>query len=532
MINHSTLNTLFSSPSRVIKGKVELSSSTIAATLYSDRIKSITIERTGENNKFFGFGVSHKLKVKLADRDRALAIGTDATLRAAIGSAAEFAETFPTFYLYDINRDENNNDIDIEAYDVLYKAKEHTVAELDLAAADTIVGLAIACAELLDLGVNYDEALSEVFETSYPDGANFDGTETIRRALDVIAEATQTIYYVNTDDELVFRRLDKDGAAVMTIDKSIYFELDSKPERTLTAIAHTTELGDNVSSASLGEGETQYVRDNSLWEMRSDVDIVLEEALAAIGGLSITPFSCKWRGNPLLEIGDKIALVAKDNSSIESFVINESITYTGGLSSKLSWEYKEQQETHTNPATLGEALNYTFAKVDKINREITLVASETTTNANNISQIQMNTESISASVTKETQDREAAVSALNDAVVDVSTQVSSIKLESDRALLEFKNELNSEGVSKVDTGTGFVFDASGMTVETTTSDITTRISENGMLISNKDTNAELLLVNNEGVDAENLRATTYLIIGGSRLENYGTGRTGCFWIDI
>ena len=39
------------------------------------------------------------------------------------------------------------------------------------------------------------------------------------------------------------------------------------------------------------------------------------------------------------------------------------------------------------------------------------------------------------------------------------------------------------------------------------------------------------MADNLGVKAEDLHATTYLIIGNnSRLEDYNTNRTGCFWI--
>jgi len=42
---------------------------------------------------------------------------------------------------------------------------------------------------------------------------------------------------------------------------------------------------------------------------------------------------------------------------------------------------------------------------------------------------------------------------------------------------------------------------------------------------------EVLTANNKGVDAKNLHATTYLIVGtSSRFEDYGYDRTGCFWI--
>ena len=47
-------------------------------------------------------------------------------------------------------------------------------------------------------------------------------------------------------------------------------------------------------------------------------------------------------------------------------------------------------------------------------------------------------------------------------------------------------------------------------------------------------NEVMLTANNQGVDAKNLHATTYLIIGGnSRMEDFienGSKRTAIFWI--
>ena len=57
----------------------------------------------------------------------------------------------------------------------------------------------------------------------------------------------------------------------------------------------------------------------------------------------------------------------------------------------------------------------------------------------------------------------------------------------------------------------------------------TQITEDGMTVYKSD--EAVLTANNLGVDAVNLHATTYLIIGTkSRFEDYGSSRTGCFWI--
>lgn len=58
--------------------------------------------------------------------------------------------------------------------------------------------------------------------------------------------------------------------------------------------------------------------------------------------------------------------------------------------------------------------------------------------------------------------------------------------------------------------------------------MSTTITEDGMKVYKN--NGAVLTANSNGVDAKNLHATTYLIIGdNSRFEDY-SNRTGCFWI--
>ena len=82
-------------------------------------------------------------------------------------------------------------------------------------------------------------------------------------------------------------------------------------------------------------------------------------------------------------------------------------------------------------------------------------------------------------------------------------------------------------------GKEFTLNDDGMTIEGTSDDnnskIKTNISNNGMTVYANDD--EKLKADDKGVEATDLHAKTYLIIGGnSRLENYGDNRTGCFWI--
>ena len=182
------------------------------------------------------------------------------------------------------------------------------------------------------------------------------------------------------------------------ITKEHYFSLDSKTNRRLSGVCHATELGDNVGVSMEQSGTTQYVRDNAFWDLRPDVATLVNNALAAVGGLTINQFDMDWRGNFLLEMGDKLALEQKDGKYTYTFLLDDTISYNGAFQEQSRWSYSADGETASNPSTLGEALNKTFARVDKVNKQISLVASESNTNKEAISSLQMDTANIRLSV--------------------------------------------------------------------------------------------------------------------------------------
>lgn len=486
-------------------------------------LKEITIDRVGDNTKFFGYGISQKVNVKVRDVARQYSITTNNFFRISFDGAAPF----PFFYITETHRDETTNELSITAYDKLYEAAKHTFSELEFSTKYYNCGeVGAKCAQLLGLTINFtveDESITHY----YMDGANFDGTETIREVLDDIAEATQTIYYCS-ETELIFKRLNIAGEPVLTIDKSLYFELDSKDNRRLNAVCSATELGDNVIAEMDYTGTTQYIRDNAFWEVREDIDTVVADALAVVAGLTVNQFSCSWRGNYLLELCDKIAFITKNNKQVEAYFVNDKLVYDGSFSQTTEWALDSNDaESADNPATLGEALKKTFAKVDKVNKEITLLASETSNNTEKIAQLQIDTSGISARVSELEETTTAGLNGLTDDVAHLKHEVETA-ITSEDVSIQIRQELDN-GVNKVITSTGFVFDEGGLNISKSGSEMTTNINEDGMRVLKN--NKEVLTADNTGVKAVNLHATTYLIVGdNSRFENYGSNRTGCFWI--
>ena len=518
-------NDINNTPVRYVRGRVELyNGSTLLNTFrHTDILKSFTIERVGDSSRFFGYGVVHKLNVKVLDKDRQLSITTANSLDVAFGIGSDFIYPYPIFYVSEVHRNENTNELSITAYDVLYRAANYTVSDLVLPNEYTIATFVKACAVLLGVPRNIT---ANGFDTLYPNGANFDGTETVREALNAVAEATQTIYYLNNKQELTFRRLDVSGAAQLDIGKDKYYSLDSKTNRRLVSVASITELGDNVSAALQESGTTQYVRDNPFWELRDDIATLVDAALAAVGGLTINQFECNWRGSFILEMGDKISLTTKDNEKVYSYVLDDVISYDGAFKEKTRWNYgSEETEEETNPTNLGEALKMTFAKVDKVNKQIDIVASEAEANKSNIAALRMNTDSIGASVSSIEERTNNLESNVNDEITTLTKKVDAA-MTPDAVKLSIREEL-ANGVDKVYTSTGFSFDADGLRVSKTGSEMDTLLDEDGLTVYRN--NTEVLTADNTGVNGINMTVRQYLIVGGSRFEAYGS-RTGCFWI--
>lgn len=537
MIDNINALTALQRAARTVEGRVTVynEDGTVAYTFRSDDyLKEFTIERTGDNSKFFGYGVAQKVNVKVIDKNRQFVLNTSKRIYPFhIDRSAGVVGVYPYAYMdiTEVNRDENTNELSITCYDRLHKAAAHTVSELTIAAPYTIKDFVSSCASFLGLtGVSLVNVTNEDFALSYDEGANFEGTETIREALNAAAEATQTIYYI-MNNVLVFKRLDMNSNAALTIRKDDYINLDSKTNRRLAKIVSATELGDNIAVELEESGTTQYIRNNPFWDLREDRADLLENALAAIGGFTINQFECDWRGNYLLEIGDKIDFVLKDDSVATSYLLDDTLTYNGFLSQKTQWSYTENEnETADNPTSLGELINQTFAKVDKANKTVTILASEVSDKVEAIAQLQLDTEKIFASVQQIEETTNANAESLGEEISTINKKLDAT-ITPEEVDLKIQSEVTN-GVEKVVTSTGYRLDNEGLTIDRSDSPMKTTVSEDGVAVQRDGT--EVLIANNEGVKAEDLHATTYLIIGNtSRFEDYTINnkkRTGCFWI--
>ena len=162
--------------------------------------------------------------------------------------------------------------------------------------------------------------------------------------------------------------------------------------------------------------------------------------------------------------------------------------------------------------------------------DITILESETKTLKETVTSLQLGADSINASVKSL---EETVINTTNGLAQDIQSVQNQVNLAmtSDEVKIEIQKEI-SKGANRVSTSTGFTFDDDGLKVSKSDSEMSTQITEDGMTVYRND--EAVLTANNQGVDAKNLRATTYLIIGSnSRMEDFTCNndkRTAVFWI--
>lgn len=162
--------------------------------------------------------------------------------------------------------------------------------------------------------------------------------------------------------------------------------------------------------------------------------------------------------------------------------------------------------------------------------ELSTIKSETKTITETVTQLQLGSDSINASVKSLEQTVKETTEGLANDISIIQDQVN-LAMTSDDVKIEIEKNLIN-GVNKISTTTGYTFNENGLNISKSDSEMKTQITEDGMKIYKNDD--VMLTANNQGVDAKNLHATTYLIIGGnSRMEDFienGVKRTAIFWI--
>lgn len=182
--------------------------------------------------------------------------------------------------------------------------------------------------------------------------------------------------------------------------------------------------------------------------------------------------------------------------------------------------YHAQLEAGTVSTDWKPAPEDTGDDIDAVNQNMQVMRES-------FAQLSVNADGITETVSK----TEETINILTGEVESTKQEILEVKKESNQLVVDIQ-KITNDGVEKVTNTTG-TFDESGLTIDNSESPTKTQITPDGMIVKRKagGTDEDVLTATSSGVDATNLHAKTYLIVGGrSRFENYSSNRTGCFWI--
>lgn len=307
------------------------------------------------------------------------------------------------------------------------------------------------------------------------------------KVISAICELNGVFGHINREGIFVYVSLKKpseEGIITSDVEYNSYksCEFDDFETKTIDKVQIRKEDGD--IGYIYGTGDNCYiVQDNFLTFGKSTDDLatITETLYNCISGITYRPFKATVQGNPCVEVGDRITINTR-LETVNSYVFNRSLKGIMSLIDSLETKGSETYEEKVN--SIQNDIKQLKGKSNILKRTVEETVSRVTNMEKGYTEIQQTAESLKVNVSQ-TQD-------------DV-----------DRMSYDFTSEK--------------------LVIEKEGAETKTEISENGMSVKSS-SDEEMLTANSQGVDATNLHAKTYLIVGSnSRFEDFGEG-TGCFYI--
>ena len=233
--------------------------------------------------------------------------------------------------------------------------------------------------------------------------------------------------------------------------------------------------------------------------MDSHREDFIEGIYNALYGLTYYPHEVESFGIGILDICDLFTIETLDGNTYTALHLTGSMEITQGLIETTKGTAPAATETDYKAASKTDrVINKTILRVDKQEQEIQALVTTTTNQKNELTgQIENLTKTVEQKITAD------------DVQILISKTV--------------------EGITSITTTKGYTFSDDGLHIKDSGAEMENTIDHTGMYVDRDEDN--ILTANHEGVDAINLRARQFFIIGdNSRLENYEKKRTACFYI--
>ena len=438
------------SPSRMIRGKVVVVDGGLTSEYgYANKLQSIEQEVSAVKGKMFGAVVSYKSTIKLIDVKNVVQINVGAKASPQIGLVDELLPMTPV-YISSNTFDEVKGIRTLIGEDAIGFTDKYIWNDIkgDLGNTFTIQDVFAAIASKIGTEFMITGELPNINAVYTKATFNVNGDETLRQILTAAAEATGAMVFINGNGKMEVKMLS--NTIDLAIDKNTQFNLSTEPSSSLSGIISINELNDMISVGN----NSSYVSVISVNPFIDPTDDSsqgkLQNLFVKCQGNTFYPYKLKWRGNPALEIGDKIRLTLRDGSVIDTWYLGEKIKYTGGMSAESSWEADESEKPEVGSQTISDTTRRTMAKVDKANQKITLLTEASGEQGQKISQLEVSLDGIKTEVSEVSNTADAAMTKAT-IVEQTVTGISSIvtQVQSDLNAAEGNIATNTSSITQL-----------------------------------------------------------------------------------
>lgn len=348
--------------------------------------------------------------------------------------------------------------------------------------------------------------------------------------LPYICEINGVFGRINRDG--MFRYVSLSSSVNETITRSNYSSASYDDFKTSTITGLQIRQEEEDVGVSVGTDTNKYVIQGNFLCYGKEIDeltTIAQNIFNKIKNVQYVPFKITKTGNPCMEVGDMVSVEVKDKS-IQSYVLERKLYGIQML--KDDYQANGMIDYSVSDASLDSEIKQLKGKANILTRSIEQTKSEIIDLEENTSTtILQESGLINASLKSLEDNIKASEETMAEELESIRKELS-LKATSEELKFEFEKERET-GADSVTTSTGYTFNEDGLLVEKSGSATSTMITEDGMIVSKED--GAVLKATSDGVDAVNLHAKTYLIVGvTSRFEDYynedGELRTGCFWI--
>ena len=438
------------SPSRMIRGKVVVVDGGLTSEYgYANKLQSIEQEVSAVKGKMFGAVVSYKSTIKLIDVKNVVQVNVGAKASPQIGINGELLPMTPV-YISSNTFDEVKGIRTLIGEDAIGFTDKYIWNDIKGDLGDTFIIQDVFAAIASKIGTEFmiTGELPNINAVYTKATFNVNGDETLRQILTAAAEATGAMVFINGNGKMEIKMLS--NTIALAIDKNVQFDLSTEPSSSLSGIISINELNDMISVGN----NSSYISVISVNPFIDPTDDSsqgkLQNLFVKCQGNTFYPYKLKWRGNPALEIGDKIRLTLRDGSTIDTWYLGEKVKYTGGMSAESSWEADESEKPEVGSQTIADTTRRTMAKVDKANQKITLLTEASGEQGQKISQLEVSLDGIKTEVSEVSNTANAAMTkatTVEQTVDGISSTVTQV--QSDLSAAEGNIATNTSSITQL-----------------------------------------------------------------------------------